>query len=88
MIDRTNLNYATPVVSERWAETRQTHPAVAMAIHAIADSSRDAEAIWEAPTNAEWEHVTMAVDQYVAAGIFEAEDDGRYPWGEEAVVIN
>lgn len=60
--------------------------AVATAIHAIADASRSPEQIWSEPTPAEWDHVTMAVENYVQSGAFPASDDGRYPWGCEAVV--
>ena len=45
------------------------------------------EAIWEAPTAAEWDHVAMAVENYVDNGVFSAEPDGRYAWGQESVVI-
>lgn len=81
------LNFNTPTVAKTWSDSRETHPVVAMAIHAIADSSRTAEQIWEAPTATEWDHVTMAVEQYVTHGTFEAEDDGRYPWGEETITL-
>lgn len=79
--------YATPRVSADWASSRETHPAVAMAIHAISDSSRSPQAIWEAPTENEYDHIVMAVENYVANGVFEAEDDGRYPWGWDCIVI-
>jgi len=59
-----------------------------MAIHAISDSRRSPEAIWEAPTLNEWDHVATAVQNYVLNGVFEAEDDGRYPWGAECIVID
>lgn len=77
--------YPTPTVPAAWALSRETHPAVAMAIHAIADSKRSPEAIWEAPSPAEWDHVHMAVENYINANIFPAEDDGAYAWGEETV---
>ncbi|AZB63849.1 hypothetical protein EBL87_08910 [Cereibacter sphaeroides] len=80
-------NYTTPAVATSWAETRNTHMAVATAIHAISDETRTPEAIWEAPTAAEWDHVTMAVAEYVANGDFPAEDDDRYPWGDEAITV-
>lgn len=83
-----NRNYRTPSVETRWADTRETHPAVAMAIHAIADSKRSPEAIWDDPTPAEWDHVTMAVEEYITRGDFPAEPDGRYPWGVEAVTLS
>ena len=83
----TELQYAAPAVSREWATSRETHIAVATAIHAISGPSRSAEAIWEAPTPAEWDHVCMAVENYINAGLFAAEDDGRYPWGGETVVL-
>lgn len=83
----TSIQFKTPAVDAEWAATRETHPAVAMAIHAISDQTRSPEAIWEAPTQNEWDHVTMAVENYVAAGLFDAQDDGRYYWGQEAIVI-
>lgn len=83
----TTTQYATPAVPAQWADSRETHMAVATAIHALADDKRTAEAIWADPTPAEWDHVTMAVQNYVEAGAFPAEDDGRYNWGEEAITI-
>lgn len=56
--------------------------------HAISGPLRSAEAIWEAPTWAEWDTVHVAVENYVGAGVFPAEDDGRYQWGEEAVLLS
>lgn len=82
-----NRNYTRPQINADWALSRETHQAVATAIHAIADSSRSAEAIWDAPTPAEWDHVVMAVEEYVRLGDFPAEPDGRYPWGMEFVVL-
>ena len=83
----TYLQFAAPAVSREWAASRDTHPAVAMAIHAISGPGRSAEAIWEAPTRTEWDHVCMAVENYIDAGEFPAEDDGRYPWGAEIVSV-
>ena len=82
-----NRNYSTPTVAPEWASCRETHQAVAVAIHAIADSRRSPEAIWEAPTQAEWEHVEVAVEEYVRAGDFPAEPDGRYSWGESEIIL-
>ena len=42
-----STQYAAPLVSPRWADVRETHIAVATAIHAIADSSRSADEIWK-----------------------------------------
>lgn len=82
-----NRNYRRPNVEPRWADTRETHPAVAMAIHAIASSRRSPEAIWADPTPAEWDHVTMAVEEYLIHEDYTATDDGRYQWGLEAIAI-
>jgi hypothetical protein len=82
----TNLNYTVPTVDPQWANSRETNMAVATAIHAIADDKRSPEAIWEDPTTAEFDHITMAVEQYVTAGIFPAKDNGRYPWGCGVVI--
>ena len=54
-----------------WADCRNTHMAVALAIHAIADDRRNPQQIWEDPTRAEWDHVTMAVEEYVTQGDFD-----------------
>ena len=70
-----------------WADCRETHKAVAVAIHAISDSSRSPETIWADPTPTEVDHVTMAVEEYMIHGDFERQDDGRYMWGLEAVEI-
>lgn len=87
-----NLNYRTPTEIRRevtdlvhWADVRNTNMAVATAIHALADSKRSAEMIWEEPTSAEWNHVEIAVEQYVRSGFFEPESDGCYHWGEATI---
>lgn len=82
-----NRNYNTPSVDREWANSRETHMAVATAIHAIADAERSPEAIWDAPTPAEWDHVTRAVEEYVTHGDFPAERDGKYSWGMESVIM-
>ena len=82
-----NRNYRVPPVAREWAQSRETHEAVATAIHAIADSSRTPEAIWEAPTAAELDHVRMAVEEYVSHGDYPAEPDGRFSWGQEAITL-
>lgn len=80
--------YPAPKIARAWADSRETHMAVATAIHAIAGGSRTPELIWEDPTPAEWDHVCMAVENYVGTGVFPQEDDGRYPWGCETVVLD
>jgi len=82
----TNRNYTRPTVSQDWAESHETDMAVAVAIHAIADNKRSAQVIWENPTAAEWDHVTMAVTEYVAHGDFDYDDAG-YCWGLEKVHV-
>lgn len=87
-MSKISRSYAAPNVSRDWASSRETHMAVAVAIHAISDKSRSAQAIWEAPTPAEWDHITMAVQEYVEAGDFQPEPDGRYSWGMETIKLN
>ncbi|MDG3089182.1 hypothetical protein P7F88_25300 [Vibrio hannami] len=54
--------------------TARTDMVVAVAIHAIADGKRTAEQIWEAPTANEWDHVCMAVEEYIRHGDFDADE--------------
>ena len=44
----------------------ETHPAVAMAIRAVADGKRSPEAIARPRRQMEWSHAALAVEQYVA----------------------
>jgi hypothetical protein len=81
-----NRNYATPRVSDEWCITHQTSMPVAVAIHALADKSRSPQQMWEAPTSAEWDHVVMAVAEYVAHSDYEYDFEG-YRWGQEVVRI-
>ena len=83
----TNRNYNSPRVDAEWAATRETCIAVATAIHAIADSKRSADAIWEAPTQAEEDHVKMAVQEYLNHGDFPRDPDGEYGWGASTLHI-
>ena len=71
----------------QWANSRETADVVAAAIFAISDSKRSPEAIWEAPTNIEFDTVTMAVEEYLTQGDFEPSDDGKYEWGEETITV-
>ena len=82
-----NRNYETPRVSPEWASSRETDMAVAVAIHAIADSSRSAEAIWEEPTEVEWSHVQCAIHEYVRHGDFPSAPGSKYHWGEAIVAV-
>ena len=63
--------FKTPIsaaVAAAWGASRGTHPVIAMAVHALARAGRSPDAIWEAPTRDEWEHVAMAVENYISAG--------------------
>jgi len=82
-----NRDYTTPHVPHEWSDSRETHPAVAMAIHAISDKYRSPESIWEAPTPAEWEAVTMAVDEYLTHEDFDRDPKDRYAWGCAAIIV-
>ncbi len=82
-----SLKYSAPTVAPDWADSRNTHIAVATAIHAISDSKRTPEQIWTAPTDTEVDHVIMAVRQYIDAGIFPANEWGQYAWGDETLRI-
>lgn len=74
--------FKTPAVNAAWAASRKTDIAVATAIHALSDSKRTPEQIWEDPTPAEWDNVRVAVQNYIDCGIFPADD--LYQWGEES----
>lgn len=67
----------------QWAG--ETDTAVAAAIHAISDAERTPDAIWQDPTQAEWDRVVSAVAEYLKYGDFPAHDDGRYHWGWTAI---
>ena len=81
-----NRNYKQPYVTQEWADSRQTDMAVAVAIHSIAGVKRTPEKIWDEPTQAEWEHIHMAVEEYVLHGDFEYDTNG-YFFGCEKVYI-
>ena len=67
-----------------WAESRKTHMAIAAAIHAIASGARSPEAIWEAPTQPEFELVIRAVEQAVRRCDFEPDAHG-FAWGDRTI---
>jgi hypothetical protein len=74
-------------VSSEWSTRHHTHMAVASAIHAIADQSRDAEEIWEHPTESERGDVVMLVADYLAHGAFSRTRDNKYAWGPGDIEI-
>ena len=80
-------NYEKPAIDANWANSRETHVAVATAIHAIADKKRTPEMIWECPTPAERQHVEMVVAEYITDGHFEPEEECRYSWGQEMIFV-
>jgi hypothetical protein len=82
-----NYDFDRAVSLQPWAESRETHIGVANAIFAIADSNRTAEEIWEDPTVTECQHIKMALEQYIAAGLIEPSADGRYCWGVGFITV-
>ena len=87
--NRTFPPYKAPT-DQSWAMARETDFEVEAAIRVIADhlskftggSSRTPEAIWEAPTQIEWGHVEMILDEWVDCGEIEP---GWYSWGQEPI---
>ena len=64
-----------------WASSRETHLAVACAVHAIATVGRPPSVIWEDPTPTEWNQVHWALAEYLEHGDFERTPDDWYSWG-------
>jgi len=83
----THVETRRVAVPAGWAAAKQTHPAVAMAIHAISSPMRSAEAIWDLPTSAECEEVKRRVQAYISEGAFPADPDGIYEWGLNLLVL-
>ncbi len=79
-IDQLNI---TKTDLDNWCNSRDTSLEVGLAIHAIADKNRSPEAIWDNPTDAEWDHVLMAIENYVNAGLFDPAS--QYFWGKEQI---
>lgn len=69
----------------RWAESRETHPAVAQAIHNLATPERSADAIWDDATAREIESVEAGVRSLISAGFTAVEADGQYHWGQSPI---
>lgn len=80
-------NYKVTPVPAEWYTSRETHPAVASAIFALADKRRTPEAIWEAPTTAEFDHVRMAVREYLTHSDFTPASDNLYEWGAINIAV-
>jgi hypothetical protein len=74
-------------VSSEWSRRHHTHMAVASVIRAIADQSRDAEAIWKHSTDSERGHVAMLLADYLARGAFSRTRGDKYAWGREKIEI-
>jgi hypothetical protein len=89
MTNHTNRSpYDRPISraeAEQWGSPRETDAAVAMAIHAISDTTRSPDDIWEDPTPTEWDSVVTTIKNYITAGVFDAKDDGKYYWGMETI---
>lgn len=68
-----------------WCSPKETSAVVGLAIHAISDKSRSPDEIWASPTEAEYDHVLMAVENYINAGFFEPAPE--YYWGMEKFSI-
>jgi len=86
----TTAQYSTPIThaaAQSWGDSRETHPAIVMAIHAISSKKRPPMQIWAEPTETELDHVIMAVQNYVEAGVFDADPMGRYSWGNFTIKI-
>ena len=71
---------------ERWADAAETAVDVAEAIHAISDDTRTSQAIWEEPTQAEEDHIRMALENYIAAGVAR-QSEGPWNWGLETISL-
>lgn len=71
-----------------WADGRKTAEPVALAVHALAASDRTPDQIWDDPTQAELDHVAMAVQEYISHGDYPASADGRYQWGLESIQVD
>ena len=85
-----NRTYPKPTETSRlaaWGNVRETATPVVAGIFAIATTERSAEAIWRAPTQSEWDHVKMAIAEFVRNGDFERAHDNRYEWGEETMTV-
>lgn len=70
---------------ERWAASRETDLCVAAAIHQLETEDRDADKIWEDPTEAEMAAVDEQVAEWVRDGTVEPQD--AYCWGQAKVVV-
>lgn len=79
--------FATPTIPTNWAESRETHEAIAVAIHAISDDKRAAEDIWADPSSAEFQNVAMAVENYAASNLYDIAIGDELDWGMEAITV-
>ena len=73
-----------------WAESHNTDLAVAVAIHAISEptTGRTPDEIWESPKRSEYDHICMAINEYLICGDFDYPVDGYFWWGEAQIHIS
>jgi len=80
------MDYKFERVDPAWCESRDVHPAVGAAIHAIADDSREPHKIWAAPTAEELDHVKLAIKDFVRRGLIEPAPRDMYVWGTDIII--
>lgn len=87
MIQYKTINQLNITLDElkQWAAAHETDEVVALAIFAISGPARAPQDIWSSPSQAEEDHVMMAVDNYVANGLYESQD--VYHWGESKFTL-
>jgi hypothetical protein len=71
-----------------WAEERDTHPAIARAIHEIATADRTPQQIWERPTEDEDLEISAALYGYLKRGEFPRTTDNTYSWGKSYLRVD
>ncbi len=72
-----------------WYQSRNTHPAVAAAIHVVAgEVGKTPEQLWEEPTTTEFDSVRAILNELIELGDLEPEPDGKYAWGNDTVDLS
>ena len=72
----------------QWAHDHATDEVVAVAIQAIASGTRTREAIWDDPTDTEWDIVRVAVEEYITRGDYPVSANSRYSWSVLTLVTD